>query len=90
MNLNLDTLPATQATAYSILSLSSYFTDLERRQIDIEERNYLTGLGVVTEMQCDLGKRTVALAHSAISREMQDRLYFNYYLQDSHNKEKNT
>ena len=32
------------------------FADLERRQIDIEERNYLKDVGVVTEMQCDLGR----------------------------------
>lgn len=29
--------------------------DLERRQIEVEERNYLKDMGIVTEMQCDLG-----------------------------------
>ena len=37
-------------------SLKLLFPDLERRQIDIEERNYLKDVGVVTEMQCDLGR----------------------------------
>mgnify|MGYP001801101470 CR=1 FL=1 len=37
-------------------SLELSFADLERRQIDIEERNYLKDVGVVTEMQCDLGR----------------------------------
>ena len=36
-------------------SLELSVPDLERRQIDIEERNYLKDVGVVTEMQCDLG-----------------------------------
>ena len=40
----------------SNFSLELSFPDLERRQIDIEERNYLKDVGVVTEMQCDLGR----------------------------------
>ena len=40
----------------SYCSLELSFPDLERRQIDIEERNYLKDVGVVTEMQCDLGR----------------------------------
>ena len=42
--------------ANSNCSLEHSFLDLEWRQIDIEERNYLKDVGVVTEMQCDLGR----------------------------------
>jgi len=38
-----------------LILLHVYVVDLERRQVDIQERDYLKEQGVVTEMQCDLG-----------------------------------
>ncbi|KAF6039101.1 PHF10 [Bugula neritina] len=43
------------STFLNVKSFRRKHPDLERRQIEMEERNYLLSVGVVTEMQCDLG-----------------------------------
>ena len=46
------------------------FTDLTRRNLDVDERRYLVGRGVVSEIQSNMGEYVWMLLHLSTSKQL--------------------